>query len=119
MLNYANLDMVGHTGVFEAACRAVTTIDNCVGRVVEKLMAQGSAVVLTADHGNAEQMLDVNGSIYTAHTLNDVACVVLTPTQDITLRTRGVLADVAPTVLQLMGLKQPHTMTGISLITGG
>ena len=119
VLNYANLDMVGHTGVFEAACRAVTTIDNCVGRVVEKLMAQGSAVVLTADHGNAEQMLDVNGSIYTAHTLNDVACVVLTPTQDITLRTRGVLADVAPTVLQLMGLKQPHTMTGISLITGG
>ncbi|KAF0195164.1 MAG: hypothetical protein FD169_1518 [Bacillota bacterium] len=119
VLNYANLDMVGHTGVFEAACKAVATIDSCVGRVVEELLAQGSAVILTADHGNAERMLDDNGDVYTAHTVNDVACVVLTPTRDIGLRHTGALADVAPTVLQLMGLKQPHTMTGQSLITGG
>ena len=119
VLNYANLDMVGHTGVFDAACKAVATIDSCVGRIVDDLLAQGSAVILTADHGNAEQMLDDNGDIYTAHTVNDVACVIVTPTRDIELRRRGVLADIAPTVLQLLGLTQPQVMTGQSLITGG
>lgn len=119
VLNYANLDMVGHTGVFDAACKAVATIDSCVGLVIDELLVQGSAVVLTADHGNAEHMLDGNGAVYTAHTVNDVACVVITPSHKLSLRDTGVLADIAPTVLQLMGLKQPHTMTGESLITGG
>ena len=119
VLNYANLDMVGHTGVFDAACQAVAVIDSCVGQVIEVLLAQGSAVVLTADHGNAEQMLDDHSDVYTAHTLNDVACVVITPQKSLSLRNNGILADIAPTVLQLLGLKQPQVMTGRSLITGG
>jgi len=119
VLNYANLDMVGHSGVFEAACKAVTTVDECVGQVINELLSRGAAAIVTADHGNAEQMLDATGDVYTAHTTNDVACVLVTPERRLELRSSGILADIAPTLLELLGIKQPSAMTGKSLITGG
>lgn len=119
VLNYANLDMVGHTGVFEAACKAVATVDACVVRVVEEILSQGGALIVTADHGNAERMFDEQGQPYTAHTTNDVPCIVVSKDQGLIMRKSGVLADIAPTVLNLLGLKQPEVMTGTSLIIGG
>jgi len=119
VLNFANLDMVGHTGVFAAACEAVKAVDEALGRVANAVLTQGGALVITADHGNAENMLDEYGQPLTAHTLSEVACLVVTPFQKIQLRSAGVLADVAPTVLTLLGLGQPAAMTGNSLIVGG
>lgn len=119
VLNFANLDMVGHTGVFEAACEAAKVVDAALEMVVSAVLAQGGALVVTADHGNAESMLDEHGLPLTAHTLNDVGCVVIAPRHNLSLRQRGALADVAPTVLALLGLTQPEAMTGESLILGG
>ncbi|MBT9175789.1 MAG: 2,3-bisphosphoglycerate-independent phosphoglycerate mutase [Firmicutes bacterium] len=119
VLNFANLDMVGHTGVYEAACAAAKAVDAALGQVVSAVLAEGGALVITADHGNAESMLDEHGQPLTAHTLNDVACVVVAPFHTVSLRTSGVLADIAPTVLALLGLAQPAAMTGESLIMGG
>lgn len=119
VLNFANLDMVGHTGVYEAACKAVTAVDTALGQVVRGVLARGGAAIVTADHGNAEYMFDEAGHPCTTHTLNDVGCVLATPENQISLRATGILADIAPTVLELMGLKIPELMTGRSLITGG
>lgn len=119
VLNYANLDMVGHTGVYAAACQAVATVDACLGRAVQAVLSSGGAAVITSDHGNAEQMLDDSGEPYTAHTLSDVACIIAAPGKNLAVRKTGVLADIAPTVLELLGLTQPEAMTGHSLITGG
>lgn len=114
ILNYANCDMVGHTGVFEAAVKAVEAVDTCVGRVVEAIKKMGGVALITADHGNADKMVDADGSPFTAHTTNPVPfCVV---GYDCQLREGGRLADIAPTMLQIMGLEQPAEMDGVSLI---
>jgi 2,3-bisphosphoglycerate-independent phosphoglycerate mutase len=118
ILNFANPDMVGHTGIFEAAVKAVETVDACVGRVVDEVLAQGGAVLLTADHGNAEKMIDLEtGQPHTAHTTNPVPFVlILDDEKEHQLRKGGILADVAPTILGLMGIPVPTAMTGKSLI---
>ncbi len=121
MVNYANGDMVGHTGVFPAAVKAVETVDLCLAKVIEHVMAKGGAAIVTADHGNAEEML-VPGTneIWTAHTTNTVPVVLVSPDDSpirhAQLRDGGRLADVAPTVLELMGIPKPEVMTGRSLI---
>lgn len=113
ILNFANCDMVGHTGVYDAAVEAVETVDNCVARVVRAAQDMGGVVLITADHGNAEQMLDQDGQPFTAHTTNPVPfCIV---GADVRLRD-GRLADIAPTMLDLMGLDQPEEMDGKTLI---
>ena len=113
ILNFANCDMVGHTGVYEAACRAVTAVDECVGRVVEATSRMGGVSLITADHGNAERMADVDGEPYTAHTTNLVPFYIV----GASVRLRdGRLADIAPTMLDLMGLEKPKEMDGETLI---
>ena len=114
ILNYANCDMVGHTGVFDAARQAVEAVDTCVGKTVEATLAMGGVALITADHGNADKMYEADGSPFTAHTTNPVPfCVV---GRDCTLRDGGRLADIAPTMLQILGLPQPEEMTGQSLM---
>lgn len=114
IINFANPDMVGHTGVIPAAIKAVETADECLGKVVAAVQESGGALVITADHGNADEMLEDDGSPDTAHSLNPVPLIV-TDT-DVSLRDGGVLADVAPTILQLLAIDQPEAMTGKSLI---
>ena len=114
ILNYANCDMVGHTGVFEAAVKAVEAVDDGVGKVTKAIADMGGVALITADHGNADKMVDEDGKPFTAHTTNPVPfCVVGYPCK---LREGGGLADIAPTMLQIMGLPQPAEMTGKSLI---
>ena len=115
IINFANADMVGHTGVIEAAVRAVETVDRCLGDVVQAVLETGGACLITADHGNADHMLEPDGSPNTAHSLNPVPVIVTVP--GLTLRQGGVLADVAPTLLEMMGIEQPAEMTGQSLIS--
>ena len=114
VINFANPDMVGHTGDIPAAVRAVETVDRCLGQVVEAVHASGGACIVTADHGNADEMLDADGNPSTAHSMNPVPIVVTAAVG--ALRDGGVLADVAPTVLELLGQEQPEAMTGRSLI---
>ena len=113
ILNFANCDMVGHTGVYEAACKAVETVDACVGKVVEATSKMGGVSLITADHGNAERMVDTDGSPFTAHTTNLVPFYIVGA--NVKLR-NGRLADIAPTMLDLMGLKKPAEMDGETLI---
>lgn len=114
ILNFANCDMVGHTGIFEAAVKAVEAVDDCVGKVVDAILEMGGTALITADHGNADKMVDDDGEPFTAHTTNPVPfCVV---GYDCELRDGGRLADIAPTMLQIMGLEQPKEMDGTSLI---
>ncbi len=116
VLNFANMDMVGHTGVLDAAIRACEFLDGCVNRVVSAIQSKGGRVLITADHGNAEQMLDSHGHPHTAHTLNPVPLILVDDSnRQVTLKP-GVLGDVAPTILQLMEIAQPPQMTGRSLI---
>jgi 2,3-bisphosphoglycerate-independent phosphoglycerate mutase len=119
LLNYANPDMVGHTGVLRAAIEACEAADTGLGRLLDALLAKGGAAIIIADHGNAEVMVEADGSPHTAHTTNPVPCVLVTDDPDYrasTLRSGGVLGDVAPTVLELLGLEQPPEMTGKSLL---
>ncbi len=114
ILNFANCDMVGHTGVFEAAVKAVEAVDTCVGRVTDAIAKMGGVSLITADHGNADKMVAEDGEPFTAHTTNPVPfCVVGYPCK---LRTGGKLADIAPTMLKVMGLPQPEEMDGKSII---
>ena len=115
IINYANCDMVGHTGVFEAAVKAVEAVDTCVGRIVNKTLELGGAVLLTADHGNADQMLAEDNTPFTAHTTNPVPLLAV-GLGDIKLREGGRLADLAPTMLSVLGLEKPEAMSGESLI---
>ena len=117
ILNFANCDMVGHTGVFDAAVKAVEAVDTCVGRIAAALDKVGGAMLLTADHGNADKMYEDDGSPFTAHTTNPVPLLVY-GVPGAVLRDGGRLADLAPTMLKLMGLAKPQEMTGESIITG-
>lgn len=122
LINYANPDMVGHTGVLQAAVLACEAVDRGLGRLVEATLARGGALLVIADHGNAEQMQEPDGSPHTAHTTNPVPCVLVTDAPDleaVRLREGGALADVAPTVLELLGVPQPPVMTGESLLVVG
>jgi 2,3-bisphosphoglycerate-independent phosphoglycerate mutase len=114
IINFANPDMVGHTGVIEAAVTAVETVDGCLGEVVEAVQDSGGACLITADHGNCDHMLNEDGSPSTAHSVNPVPMIVTV--EGLALRGGGVLADVAPTVLALLGQEQPGEMTGTPLI---
>jgi 2,3-bisphosphoglycerate-independent phosphoglycerate mutase len=114
IVNFANPDMVGHTGVIPAAVRAVEEVDGCLGDVVAAVEAKGGACIVTADHGNCDHMLEPDGSPNTAHSLNPVPLIVTA--EGVELRDRGILADVAPTALELLGIPQPGAMTGHSLI---
>jgi 2,3-bisphosphoglycerate-independent phosphoglycerate mutase len=118
IMNYANADMVGHTGIMEAAIKAVEAVDTGVGRVVEATLAVGGGLLITADHGTAEQLVEYDtGKIFTAHTTNPVPLYLVIPQlAQVKLRSDGILADVAPTVLQVLGIPQPKDMTGRSLI---
>ncbi len=117
ILNYANCDMVGHTGVISAAEKAVGTVDECVKKVLDKILAMGGAAIVTADHGNADKLLSDDGSPFTAHTTNPVPVILVSEKyKNAELRKDGILADVAPTLLQVMGLEIPAEMTGKSLI---
>ena len=113
ILNFANCDMVGHTGVYEAACRAVTAVDECVGRVVEATSRMGGVSLITADHGNAERMADEDGEPFTAHTTNLVPFYIVGASGKLR---DGRLCDIAPTMLDLMGLEKPKEMDGETLI---
>ena len=115
VVNFANPDMVGHTGVIAAVVRAVEAVDACLGRVVEAVLGQGGVCVVCADHGNAEQLLEDDGvSPHTAHTTNPVPLLVTA--DGLALRPGGGLADLAPTCLDLLGVAPPAEMTGSSLL---
>ncbi|WP_419787757.1 2,3-bisphosphoglycerate-independent phosphoglycerate mutase [Pseudodesulfovibrio sp.] len=117
--NLANLDMVGHTGIMDAANQACITVDSCVERIVDAMLAQGGRVLLTADHGNAEQMLAADGSPHTAHSTNPVPLVYIEEGNGKAVLEEGILGDIAPTILGLWGIEQPDSMTGKNLIHKG
>ncbi len=117
ILNYANCDMVGHTGIFDAAVNAVKTVDECVQKVVDKILSLGGNAIITADHGNADKMLDESGKPFTAHTTNLVPLIVVGKDfKNVKLDNEGKLCDIAPTLLDMMGVDKPIEMTGKSLI---
>lgn len=119
IINYANSDMVGHTGVIEAAEKAVEAVDKCVGRVVEAVKKTGSVLFICADHGNSDQMVDyTTGEPFTAHTTNPVPFILVNYTDGIKLREGGRLADIAPTLLDIMNIPVPEEMTGKTLLIG-
>ena len=113
ILNFANCDMVGHTGFMDAAVKAVETVDECLGKVVDAVTAKGGALLITADHGNADCMIDTDGGPFTAHTTNPVPLVMIG--YECTLADGG-LSDLAPTMLEMLGLEVPAEMTGKSLL---
>ncbi|MBU4316272.1 MAG: 2,3-bisphosphoglycerate-independent phosphoglycerate mutase [Proteobacteria bacterium] len=116
VLNFANMDMVGHTGIIEAAIQAYEVLDDCIFRITSKVLEKQGTVIITADHGNAEKMRDENNKPHTAHTLNPVPLVLVSEQYKNAVLKKGILADIAPTILQLMGIEQPAAMTGQSLI---
>ena len=124
VINYANPDMVGHTGLMEATTAAISTVDRCVGRLVEATNRMGGTMLITADHGNAEVMQGADGRPWTAHTTNPVPVILVEGEKrklpghgtDVKLRDHGGLADIAPTLLAILGLTKPERMTGESLI---
>ena len=119
VVNYANPDMVGHTGILSAAIKAIETVDTCIGRVMDALLQVQGQMFLCADHGNSDQMIDYEtGEPFTAHTTNPVPFLLINYTDGVGLREGGKLADIAPTLLEMMGLKQPEEMTGESLLIG-
>ena len=117
VVNYANTDQVGHSGNFAAAIQAVEAVDGCLGRLIAAVEAAGGSMLVTADHGNVEQMFDYDtGQVHTQHTLNRVPAILVNGPAGIRSLHDGTLADIAPTLLALMGLKQPAEMTGRSLL---
>ncbi|CAH2214419.1 2,3-bisphosphoglycerate-independent phosphoglycerate mutase [Tepidibacter aestuarii] len=115
VLNYANPDMVGHTGVVDATVKAVETIDECLGKIIDKIVSLGGKAIITADHGNAEHMCDEDGNTVTSHSTNEVPCIFITD-EDVKLKDGGRLCDLAPTLLDTMNMQKPEEMTGNSLI---
>lgn len=119
ILNYANCDMVGHTGVLDAAIKAVQTVESCIQKITERVISKGGSVMITADHGNADRMYEDDKGLkpFTAHTTNPVPFILISDKfRDVKLRDGGVLADIAPTLLEVLGAPQPKEMTGKSLI---
>ena len=117
VVNFANPDMVGHTGILEAAVKAIETVDACLGRTLEAIKRNDAQMFLCADHGNAEQLIDYEtGEPFTAHTTNPVPFVLVNYKPGVTLREGGKLADIAPTLLEMMGMDKPAEMTGESLL---
>ena len=117
IINFANPDMVGHTGILDAAIKAVETVDTCVGKAVDAIKEVNGQLFICADHGNAEQLVDYEtGAPFTAHTTNPVPFVLVNYDDAYTLREGGCLADIAPTLIEIMGLEQPKEMTGKSLL---
>lgn len=117
ILNYANCDMVGHTGIFDAAVKAVETVDECVGKLVDATLEMGGVILITADHGNADKMYEDDGSPFTAHTTYPVPLVVVGYGNDFKLKAEGgKLCDLSPTMLDIMGVEKPAEMSGVSLI---
>ena len=117
IINFANPDMVGHTGVMEAAVKAVEAVDECVGKAYDALVKAGGQMFICADHGNAEQLVDYEtGEPFTAHTINPVPFILVNYDEDYTLKEGGCLADIVPTLLEMMGLDKPEEMTGKSLL---
>jgi 2,3-bisphosphoglycerate-independent phosphoglycerate mutase len=116
VLNFANPDMVGHTGVLEAAVKAVTAVDECAAKVGGAILRTGGEVIISADHGNAEKMLDEEGGPFTAHTTCEVPFILVSERFKNAKLRPGILADIAPTLLQLIGLPVPAEMTGKTLI---
>ena len=114
-MNFANADMVGHTGIMDAAVKAVETLDTCVPQIVDAVLAKGGQILLTADHGNADCMIDEEGNAVTAHSLSPVPLVHIASDPK-ELSDGGRLCDIAPTLLDLMGLEKPAEMTGRSLV---
>ena len=110
------MDMVGHTGVLAAAVKACRTVDACAAQIVDRILAKQGTVIITADHGNAEEMVDPDGNPHTAHTLNPVRLILVDDKRKSAQLKEGRLADIAPTILDIMGLEQPTEMTGQSLI---
>ena len=117
VLNFANADMVGHTGVLPATIKALEVVDACVGRIVERVKELGGITLVTADHGNAEQMIDEDGGPLTAHTLNPVHLILVDDKRRRARLEDGIFADVAPTMLDLLGLRPPREMTGRNLLS--
>lgn len=115
ILNFANPDMVGHSGMLEPTVKAIETVDECLGRVVDLILSKGGSAIITADHGNADEVVTLEGNPMTAHTTNPVPVIVTK--KQATLRNDGILGDLAPTMLDLLGVEQPVEMTGKSLIT--
>jgi 2,3-bisphosphoglycerate-independent phosphoglycerate mutase len=117
VLNFANADMVGHTGILSAAVRAIEAVDSCVGRLADKILGLGGLLLITADHGNAEIMVDESGGPHTAHTTDRVPFILVDDSRrGATLRSNGILADIAPTIVYLLGIPQPKEMTGSNLL---
>jgi len=114
VVNYANADMVGHSGILSAAIAAVETVDACLGRVVDATLAQGGACLITADHGNSDNMVEPDGGPNTAHSTNPVPFVATV--DGLSVRPGGILADLAPTALRLLGFAPPAAMTGHDLL---
>ena len=114
ILNFANCDMVGHTGIIPAAIKAVSVVDECVGEVYNKVLELGGTMLITADHGNSEMLLDEDNNPFTAHTTNEVPLIVTN--SHLELKEGGKLGDLAPTILQLLGLEIPAEMDGESLL---
>lgn len=115
LLNFANPDMVGHSGMLEPTIKAIETVDECLGKIVDLIVSKGGTVIITADHGNADEVVTLEGNPMTAHTTNPVP-VIITKNQ-VTLRTGGILGDLAPTMLDLLGVEKPVEMTGKSLLS--
>ena len=116
VLNFANMDMVGHTGILDAAIKACETVDGCVGKIVARVKALEGVALITADHGNSERMIDERGRAHTAHTLNPVPFILVDDTRRDGVLRAGSLGDIAPTILEIMGIEKPEQMTGQSLL---
>ncbi|MFD2129819.1 2,3-bisphosphoglycerate-independent phosphoglycerate mutase [Pseudogracilibacillus auburnensis] len=114
ILNFANPDMVGHSGKMEPTMKAIEVVDECLGKIVDKIIALGGEAIITADHGNSDEVVTIEGKPMTAHTTNPVPVIITK--EEITIRDEGILADLAPTMLDLLGIEQPKEMTGTSLI---
>ncbi len=116
-LNFANTDMVGHTGVFKAAMKAAETVDKCLSEIIPMALSKDYSIIILADHGNSDYMINEDGTPNTAHTKNPVPCIIIDPTNQIKLVKDGKLADIAPTILQIMGIEAPKEMSGNVLIS--
>jgi 2,3-bisphosphoglycerate-independent phosphoglycerate mutase len=116
IVNFANPDMVGHTGIMQAAIQAIEAVDECVGKAVDAIKEVGGQMFICADHGNAEKLIDEGGAPFTAHTTNPVPFILVNYDENYKLREGGCLADIVPTLIEMMGMEQPVEMTGKSLL---